>query len=938
MTTPQDDTPRPASAPNHALNPAPERDVAAVPGGSPEDGPRSPGRRRAAGWRRIKSSLLASFAASLIVVGVLCAISWSTATRSLATTREVAHAQTVIRVLETYRTEMYRTFAHQRGFLLNADEAMRRVRDQALQAAAAALLRLEGLAAKNDDYPSRLEPLRELLRERARHFREVDRVFAERGREQAVAAFNMLRPEAVLAPLIGSAIAVEEDVLVRREAAALSTLGQMYLAFAVTALALASGLAVMFRRIHGELRLRAQSEERLEEAGERLERAVRASHVVLWDADLRRNEVFFSNGWSFAADGSPAPARLPMQQMREFVPSDELPRLVQASVETVKGRSDEYAVEHRLRGKDGDWRWVLSRGRVTERDAASGRALRLSGTNVDITERKALEEQLRGFNEELERKVGERSAELRSMVQFSRERESFLHLVTENLPAMIAYYSVDRVCRYVNARYAAAFGFTPDRAAGRHLREIVGEQVCGEIESKLAAARPAETVRYERALEREPDTIVDVALTPDLATDGTTAGYFVLITDVTERRRLEQRVSEDEEQLSALVASAIDGIVVADAAQCIVSLNPAAERNFGYRAGEAIGMPLERLMPERYRAAHREHVGRYAASGMSRRIGVAGRVVGLRADGSEFPLAASIAQFGIGTRHFYAAILRDVTEQQRAEEEIHRLNAELEERVRERTAQLEAANRDLESFSYSVSHDLRAPLRAISGFGRLLAESDGAMLSAQGRRHLEVINTNSTRMGTLIDGLLRLARFGRIALQCGEVDMAALAHRLAADERERHPQATIRVGELAAAHADAPLIEQVLVNLLGNALKYSSKVPDPQVEIGSLERDGETIYFVRDNGAGFDPRYAGNLFEPFRRLHTLQEFEGSGIGLAIVRRILERHGGRVWAESEPGSGATFYFTLGRNSGGGGGGGPPPPPGRADLPERAPRRR
>lgn len=915
MSLPHDDAPHPAPAPNRALNPAPDGDAAAVPGGPPEDGPRSPGGRRAAGWRRIESSLLASFVASLIVVGVLCAISWSAATRSLATTRELAHAQTVIRVLETYRTEMYRTFAHQRGFLLNADEEMRRLRDQALQAAAAALVRLEGLAAKGDDYLSRLGPLRDLVRERARHFREVDRIFAQRGREQAVAAFDMIRPEATLVPVIGRAIAAEEDVLARREAAALSTLGQMYLAFAVTALALASGLVIIFRRIRGELRLRAQSEERLEVAGERLERAVRASHVVLWDADLRRNEIFFSNGWSFAADGAPAPARLPMQQMREFVPSDELPRLVQASVETVKGRTDEYAVEHRLRGKDGDWRWVLSRGRVTERDAATGRALHLSGTNVDITERKALEERLCGFNEELERKVEARSAELRLMLGALRERESFLRLVTENLPAMIAYYSIDRVCRYANTRYAVAFGLTPEQAAGRHLREIVGEQVCAEIESKLAAARSAETVRYERPLEREPHTLVEVALTPDLATDGTTAGYFVLITDVTERRRLEQRASEDAERLSALVGSAIDGIIVADAAQCIVSLNPAAERIFGYRAGEALGMPLERLMPERYRAAHREHLGRYAASGMSRRLGTAGGVVGLRADGSEFPLEASIAQFGIGTRHFYTVILRDVTEQRRAEEEIRRLNVELEERVRERTAQLEAANRDLESFSYSVSHDLRAPLRAISGFGQMLAESDGAMLSVQGRHQLEIINANSLRMGALIDGLLRLARFGRIALQRVELDMAALAQRVAQDERERHPQATIRVGELPAAQADAPLIEQVLVNLLGNALKYSAKVPDPQVEIGSLARDGETVYFVRDNGAGFDPRYAGNLFEPFRRLHTLREFEGSGIGLAIVRRIVERHGGRVWAESEPGSGATFFFTLGRNAAG-----------------------
>jgi PAS domain S-box-containing protein len=916
MILPSDDTPRSTPTPNGRLNLVPDDGTAAVPGGPPQDGPRSPARRRAAGWRQIQSSVLASFVASLIVVGVLCVTSWLAATRSLASTREVAHAQTVIRTLETYRTEVYRAFANQRGYLLNADETLRAMRDQALRAAAASLIRLEGLVEGRADPVEGLAPLRQLLRERARHFREVDRVIAEQGREKAVEAFAMVRPEVEVAPVIRLAIAKEENLLVRREAAALATMGQMYTAFAVTALALVCGLVFMFQRIHRGLRLRARAEEELAQIGERFERAVCASHVVLWDADLRTHELSLSNdGWAFADDATPAPRLLPLQRVRDFVPVVDLARANEAMRRLVKGADAEFSVEHRVRGETGDWRWVLSRGRVTERDAATGHALRVSGTHVDITERKQTEDRLVGFNEELERKVEARSAELRSLVQFSREREAFLRLVTENLPAMIAYYSIDRMCQYANARYAAAFGLTPEQAAGRHLREIVGEQTHAKIEARLAAARPAETVRYERRLERDPDALLEVALTPNLAPGGSTAGYFVLILDITERRHLEQRLSEDEERLETLVATAIDGIIVADAGQRIVSLNPAAGRIFGYRAEEANGMPLDRLMPERYRAAHREHVGRYTASGMSRRMGLTGRVVGLRADGSEFPLDASIAQFGIGERHFYSVFLRDVTEQQRAEEEIRRLNVELEERVRERTAQLELANRDLESFSYSVSHDLRAPLRAISGFGRMLAESDGAMLSAQGRRQLEIINANSLRMGTLIDRLLRLARFGRIALQRVEVDMAALARRLAADERERHPQATIRVGELAAAHADAPLIEQVLVNLLGNALKYSAKVPDPRVEVGSLTRDGESVYFVRDNGAGFDPRYAAKLFEPFGRLHTLQEFEGSGIGLAIVRRIVERHGGRVWAESEPGSGATFFFTLGRNAAG-----------------------
>ncbi len=256
-----------------------------------------------------------------------------------------------------------------------------------------------------------------------------------------------------------------------------------------------------------------------------------------------------------------------------------------------------------------------------------------------------------------------------------------------------------------------------------------------------------------------------------------------------------------------------------------------------------------------------------------------------------------------------------VREQERAEEELRTLNAELEDRVEARTSQLEAANRELESFSYSVSHDLRAPLRAISGFSNLLWEDHKERLDEEARRKLGIIRGQADRMGLLIDDLLRFSRLGRKSLDPSLLDMTELAQRtfeqLDRDGTNGHPE--FRLGKLPAAMADRSLMEQVWVNLLANAIKFSSKTENPVVEVGAIVEEMETVYYVRDNGAGFDPRYRDKLFGVFQRLHDEAEFPGTGVGLALVHRIVTRHGGRVWADSQPGDGATFHFSLPRET-------------------------
>ena len=281
--------------------------------------------------------------------------------------------------------------------------------------------------------------------------------------------------------------------------------------------------------------------------------------------------------------------------------------------------------------------------------------------------------------------------------------------------------------------------------------------------------------------------------------------------------------------------------------------------------------------------------------------------------GTPFPLelSGSCLYSEDGRPTGFVAILRDITDRKLADEEIRRLNEELEQRVIDRTRQLEEANRELGAFAYSVSHDLRAPLRSIDGFGELLMDEHSDSLSRDGREAVDRMRSASRRMGRLIDDLLTLSRITRREISARHLDMSDQVRQIAAELQAGEPERGVEfiIADGVTAYGDRNLLRVLLENVIENAWKFTGGAHSPRIEFGTEIRDGETVYTIRDNGAGFEMEFVDKVFEPFHRLHSQDEFPGTGIGLATVQRIVNRHKGNVWAEGAVGSGATLYFTL-----------------------------
>jgi PAS domain S-box-containing protein len=401
---------------------------------------------------------------------------------------------------------------------------------------------------------------------------------------------------------------------------------------------------------------------------------------------------------------------------------------------------------------------------------------------------------------------------------------------------------------------------------------------------------------------------VKTSVTPITDEDGRLWGGVAVLRDITGHSRAEEALRESEEKFRSFVETTYEWIWSTDAEGSLTYSNPAVETMLGYGATGLRGHSIAELVHPQDRAQFSQWLSEASEDGNR---GVA-RVIlrWLHKLGGQRWIESNAVPIidSRGRVAGYRGTSRDITIRQMAEDEVLKLTHELRNRV----SQLDAANRELETFSYSVSHDLRAPLRSIDGFSQALLEDYSDVIDAPGRDYLRRVRAASQRMAQLIDDLLTLSRVARGDLSRARVDLTALARMVAGNLQEALPDRKVQfvIEPDLFVDADPRLLQIVMENLLGNAWKFSRRSQEARIEVGSTEQRGERVCFVSDNGVGFDMQYAEKLFGAFQRLHAIEEFEGTGIGLATVQRIIHRHGGRVWARAAVNQGATFYFTLG----------------------------
>lgn len=600
--------------------------------------------------------------------------------------------------------------------------------------------------------------------------------------------------------------------------------------------------------------------EALKKSEERYKLVEHAANIGSWDLNILSGDLELSGAmepmFGFKQGGFGATYKAFLKSVHP----DDRQRVIDA-VNSCAEKGTDYQLEHRIVWPDGTTRWVLEIGNII-RDV-NDKAVHMLGIVQDITERKKAEDALK------------------------KEKE-FSESILGTMPDGVDIVDENLGITYMNKTLEDMFG---KDNLGRKCYEVykADKKQCENCPLKKPLDGRTENLEVSGIRDGRTFFISHTGIMLNGKNH-----FLEIFSDITERKKAEEQLRIQ----SAALTSAANAILLTNTEGAILWVNPAFTKLTGYAASEVIGKNPRILNSGKQSPEYYKSLWDTISSGKVWQ----GEVINKRKDGSLYTENMTIAPVRSkdGEIVNFVAIKEDIT-----------LHKKLEEELSHRAAELEAANQELEAFSYSTSHDLRSPLRSIDGFSQALLEDYGDKIDEQARDFLKRIRTATQRMGQLIDDLLKLSRITQTQLTRKETDLSGLARhiiaRLKEAEPDRHVELVIAPGLVA--KCDKQLITVAFENLISNAWKFTSKLPSARIEFGTAAIEGKPAYFIRDNGAGFDMAYAAKLFMPFQRLHSATEFPGTGIGLAIVSRIIARHGGRIWAEGTTGKGAAFYFTL-----------------------------
>jgi len=642
---------------------------------------------------------------------------------------------------------------------------------------------------------------------------------------------------------------------------------------------------VLFSIIH-DITEREHAEFVLRQSEEALKEAQRMAHVGSWYMDLATNEVVWSEVLYQMYGFDPAlPPPLYTESMKLFTPEswEKLSTAIARATET----GVPYELELELIPKDGGRKWMLARGELV-RDA-SGVPVRVRGVVMDITERKLADNAIREKEERLA------LATINNGVGIWDWNLQTQQMIWDD--SMFALYHIHRE-DFIGTEEAWRASLHPDDLARGD--QEVADALSGKkpFETEFRVVWPNGEIRYIKAVAK--------VFRND---QGMPLRMLGINMDVTDRNKAEMELRESEDKFKYVFDhSPIGKTLTLPSGELQVNKSFCemlgySDKELGHSLWRDITHPDDIEMTQR--AIDQMLSGEMESTRLVKRY--------LHKNGSVVwvDVVTSLRRDPKGLPLYFMTSVIDITERKHTEDQLHSYHEHLEELVKERTGKLEDANKELESFSYSVSHDLRTPLRAIDGFCHILMDDYTEKLDDEGKRLLNVVRDNTRKMGQLIDDILAFSRTGRVEINLAQIDMEKLAREVITELSSAIPKGKLQVEieHIPVAMGDAAMMRQVFVNLLANAIKFSANREVVMIKVGSTIAENEIVYFVKDNGAGFDMQYADKLFGVFQRLHAVSEFEGTGIGLAIVKRIITRHGGRVWAEGKVNEGATIYFAI-----------------------------